>query len=764
MTLADNLSYNATQEIQKHELYDPRMLYYLLSINTHAAEDIRKIKRFARGATNGKKKITYTTYKGFGSRAIGRYVAKNESGLQSLPKNIRAALCKNYYWDFDIVNCHPTFLFQLCKQWGFECQYLQDYVEHRDQHLQKIADELHLSSKDTAKEVFRNIMFGSGQYDGKSEFLDKLIQEMKQITKNFCEKHKEFYEWTKKKKELQNDNRPAENSALAVFLQDVEKMIVLTIEDYMKIKKRRVDTNMFDGGHLLKLPNETEGPQDLLRGAEEWVLSKTGYSIKLLYKPMETTFVYPIDKNHIYEPDENINDAFAAKKLSELAGTNLCKNQKGDIFVFSTTKGIWSGEKNDLAELIDGFHDDLIFLQDTGKFIKKHDYGGNTTNIQKMITRLPAKVEVKEFDYDTSRGKLLFSNGIYDFDTQTFTEGFDPEIHFAGRIDRPFPATRNPDYEARVHKILFEDPYLQEQQEQAMFFKTAIARALYGDYSAKRAYLSVGEPNCGRGLLTLSLLQAFQSFVSTFSSNNLLYNAKSSDDEAKKLAWYVPISNTRIAISNEISMMGKSIDGNIMKALSSGGDVINARKLHENETPLKSRTTIFLLTNDVPEMKPNDIGIQNRLCTNELKKSYVANPDPSDPHQAQEDKRLMDEAKSKEWSDALFWILADAWAAFALTDRTAPKPAAVLAANADWIEKGVSLKSIVAEKYEFTKSEDDWILATELRSYLKSRGIKDSDTKVGREVRKMTGISKTQKKHDGKVLTVYFGLKELEDT
>jgi len=764
MTLADNLSYNTPNEIQKDELYDPRMLYYMLSIKNIPDDDMRKLKKFARGAKNGKKKITYATYKGFGSRSIGRFVAKNESGLQSLPKNMRAALCQKYYWDFDIVNCHPTLLLHLCKQWGFESKYLHDYVEHRNQHLQTIADSMHLSSHDQAKDVVRNIMFGSGQYDGKSEFLDLIIQEMKQITKNFCEKYKEFYEWTQKKKELQNDNRPPENSALATFLQDVEKMIVLTIEDFMKLKKRRVDTNMFDGGHLLKLPDETEGPQDLLRGAEEWVLSKTGYAIQLIYKPMNTTFVYPIDKNHIYDPDENINDAFAANKLSELAGSNLCKNQKGDVFVFSTKKGLWSGEKKDLLELIDRFHDDLIFLQDTGKFIKKHDYGGNATNIQKMITLLSSKVSVKEFDYDTSRGKLLFTDGIFDFDTQTFHEGFDSDIHFTGRIDRSFPSTRNSEYEARVHKILFEDPYLIEQTEQAMFFKTAIARALYGDYSAKRAYLSVGEPNCGRGLLTLSLLQAFESFVTTFSSNNLLYNPKSSDDEAKKLAWFVPIANTRIAISNEISMSGKFIDGNTMKALSSGGDVINARKLHENETPLKSRTTIFLLTNDVPEMKPNDVGIQNRLCTNELKKSYVANPDLSDPTQAQEDKRLMDEAKTKQWSDALFWILADAWAAFALTDRTAPKPAAVLAANADWIEKGVSLKSIVAEKYEFTKSEDDWVLASDVRTYLKSRGIKDSDTKVGREVRKMTGISKLQKKRDGKLVTVFYGLKELEDT
>lgn len=766
MVLADNLTYTAPLEITKKELYDPRMLYYLLSLNNLTADDMRKLKKFARGAKNGYKQVTYQTYKGFGAKSIGRYIAKNESGLQSLPKNIRAALCQKYYWDFDIVNCHPTLLLQLCRQWGFQCKYLQTYVEHRDQLLQEIRETIHLTSQEQAKEVVRNIMFGSGKYDGKSEFLDYIIDELKEITTNFCKRYSEFYEWTKKKKELQNDSRSPESSALAIFLQDVEKMIVLTIEDYMKLKERRVDTNMLDGGHLLKLSDETEGPQPLLRGAEEWVLSKTGYAIKLIYKPMKTSFTYPIDKNHIYDKDDNINDAFAAKKLSELAGSHLCKTQKGDLWVFNRKKGLWSNQKVDLMDMIQTFHDDLIFLQDTGKYIKKHDYGGNSSNIQKMISLLPSQenLQIKEFDFDTSRGKLLFADGIFDFDTRSFQEGFDSDIHFAGRIDRSFPSIRNPDYEARVHKILFEDPYLDEQKEQAMFYKTGIARGLYGDYQAKRYYVTVGEPNCGRGLLTHSLLHAFQSFVATFSSNNLLYNAKSSDDDAKKLAWFVPIANTRLAISNEISMMGKGIDGNTIKAISSGGDYINARKLHENETPLKSRTTLLVLTNDIPKTYPSEAGIANRLCINELKKSYVPNPDPSDPTQAQEDKRLMDEVKTKEWSDALFWILADAWSAFAATDRTAPKPESVIVANQEWVFEGTSIKSLLLQNYEITKSEADWVSGNELFAYLKTQGSKESQAKISRDVRKMTGISKNQKKIDGKLLTVIFGLKEKDST
>lgn len=764
MTLTDNLSFLSSQSIKKKEIYDSRMLYYLQSLNTHSDDERRKLQRFQKNAKNGLNTVTYETYKGYGGRSIGRYVAKSESGLQSLPKNIRAALCQKYYWDFDIVNCHPTFLLQLCKQWGFECKLLENYVQNRKQVLEEISKTVTIPSGQEPKDVIRNIMFGSGQYIGKSEYLDSFIAEIKQITKNFCEKHKEFYEWSKKKKEIQNDHRPAETSALAVFLQDVEKMIILTIEDYMKLKQRRVDTNMFDGGLLLKHPDEQVGPEDLLRGAEEWVLSKTGYEIKLLYKPLITTFKYPTGQDYIYDADDTIDDAFAAKKLRELAGDLLCKNN-GKLFVFDTSKGLWTSEMDSIKELIHRFKDDLIFLQDTGKGIKKHNYGGSQVNFTRMLHFVTNELPNKVFDFDTSKGKLLFADGIYDMDTGEFSQGFDPDIHFAGRIDRPFPKAdeRDFEYEAYVNKILFQDPYLEEQAEQAAFFKTALARALYGDYLAKRAYVSVGEPNCGRGLLTKSLGCAFGSFVATFSSNNLLYNSKSSDDEAKKLAWFVPIANSRIAISNEISMMGRPVDSNILKAISSGGDKINARKLHENESPLISRTTVFLLTNDIPEMKPPDQGLINRLCVNELKKSYVAQPDPTDPCQAQEDKKLMTECESTIWMDALFWLMADEWNRFKQTDRIAPKPSAVVDGISDWVEKGVGIKSLLTERYEITKSEDDYITARDIHAYLKSKGCKDSETKRGKEIRKMTGISKAVKKVDGKTITVFFGLKELED-
>jgi hypothetical protein len=47
---------------------------------------------------------------------IGRYFAKGPFSLQSLPKEVRHTISKDYYYDVDIVNAHPVILHQYCKQ------------------------------------------------------------------------------------------------------------------------------------------------------------------------------------------------------------------------------------------------------------------------------------------------------------------------------------------------------------------------------------------------------------------------------------------------------------------------------------------------------------------------------------------------------------------------------------------------------------------------------------------------------------------------
>ena len=582
--------------------------------------------------------------------------------------------------------------------------------------------------------------------------------EMNKIQKNILSICPTLLDKVRKRRNIVSGTSSLESSCVATFLQTIERTVLLVAEDFLKTQKRELLTYIHDGGLVKKLPGEQNPPTHLLEGLEKHVKTHTGFEVKFTFKDLSSDIQVP-EEEQIYKSSDIIDDKFAAEKFASLAGPLLGKSQ-GELIVFDTSLGLWTTAKESVKRLVFEHSEELIFRQESPRGIKIHNYGGSEKHIPCMLAQALNFVEEVKLDYDTSVGKLLFADGIYDMNSQQFTRSFDPQIHFAGRISRNFCATRDTNTEALVKKILFEDPYLDDQKEQAEFFMTGIARAIYGDYKAKRAYISVGEANCGRGLLTEALRLTFGSFVALFNSNNLLFNSKSSDDEAKKLKWYIPISQSRLAISNEISMTGQFVDSNTLKSLSSGGDEIIARKLHENEVTVKSRTTCLLLTNDIPKMKPADQGLLNRLCVNELKKFYVANPDPTNPYQAKEDKTLKEKFGQEDWQNALFWILADCWKTFSKTDRTAPKPDSVVKAAAEWVETGTSVRSLLEQEYQITKLETDYVISTSIRSYLKEKGCKDSDTKIGREIRKLTGIDKDQKKIDGKNTKVYFGLRE----
>ncbi len=51
---------------------------------------------------------------------VGRFFAKGSLSLQSLPREIRHTISKDFDFDFDIVYAHPKILYQYCKRHGLE--------------------------------------------------------------------------------------------------------------------------------------------------------------------------------------------------------------------------------------------------------------------------------------------------------------------------------------------------------------------------------------------------------------------------------------------------------------------------------------------------------------------------------------------------------------------------------------------------------------------------------------------------------------------
>lgn len=735
----------------KTELYDVDMMNKLLR-HDGVAQDVKKmLQRYRKGRENGNEvRITYDYGARYQKLQKGRIFPIHRIGCEGFPRDVRACLYEKYYWDVDMENAQPVLLVALAKRLGAAHEALEEYVQKRQEVLDEIMKDNY--SRDDAKKLCLSVIFGG--FRDNHPLLPRMFTELKALSVLVSNENPELFQIAKKDKDDKVKFNP-QGSCLAVYIQNEERLVLMEIDKCLAAKGRQMDAWIHDGGLVRKFPNETEFPSDILREVEAEILTKTGYPIKLAVKPMKHTFQFNQVEDKFLSADIHVNDDYAAKIFSGLAGP-LLKKVNGTLYAFNTETGLWT---ENILPLIHEFKEELYFEQMIGSLWKVNDYGGMACKIDPMLKLTPNYVPESTLDAESTIGKLLWKDGWYDFDTDTFHEGFTPDLFFAGRITRPFPRVRDEEAIRFVHKVLFEDPYLDEQQEQRDFYKISLARALYGDYRAKRCYFTTGRANCGRGLLTAALQMAFESFVTQFSSEQLLYNSRASSDPAKQMAWVIPFRDARIAIANEISMSEKFIDGNRLKGISSGGDQIQARLNFKDEQLYTIRATLFCLTNDIPQIKPAEEGLLNRICINELKKVYVANPDPSNKYQAQEDRTLKDKFNQDKYKDALFFILVDEWKKFVAMGKHVDKPASVQAGIQEWVETGVSVHSILSEKYEFTKLEEHMVPFNDIEKLLRQKDCKDSSTKIGRELTRLTGHDSYRKKVGGRTVVMRPGIR-----
>ena len=96
-------------------------------------------------------------------------------GIQSLKKDIRGFLCSDNYFDYDMVNAHPTILLHIAKKYfpDSHCTYLQKYVDNR---------AFILSKYNFTKKDFLTEMNKSTPYKNKeNKFLYNVNIEIKQL-------------------------------------------------------------------------------------------------------------------------------------------------------------------------------------------------------------------------------------------------------------------------------------------------------------------------------------------------------------------------------------------------------------------------------------------------------------------------------------------------------------------------------------------------------------------------------------------------------
>lgn len=554
---------------------------------------------------------------------VGRLMANLSRSLQNMPREVRHTIAKDNYIDIDITNAHPTFLYQYCKKMNIPCKYLQHYIEHRESCIQEILDCVSHTTRDDVKSGILAMtnggagLFTSGILSICPEWVSAYKGEMTGIHEAIMQLEPTYAEMglknAKDKKAKGGFFNPT-GSAVNLLLCDIENKVLMTMVNYLKQQGLSVAhiVLVFDGLMLFKKDLLGHDVSKLLEGMEEAVRIHNGYDVKIVEKPMDEGFKLPED----YQV--NTDDQIIIRNGEEEASMLLYDMVKGYVrkcmgVVYIRKDGVWLQDPTSVEDalLLTCMQTPFVKLSQLGEI---QNYSCNLSSakaiVRTLMARIPEDDMFKANMKATTKCRLVWKDGYYDFRTKLFTKGFEG-VDSVIQIPRDYPLQRDSELEQEIYMRLLYPIFggdtetgLSPLGKSTLSF---LARAIAGHIEDKRWAVGLGERNSGKGTLCEILSTAFCRYVDTFQADNMLGQRIHGGDEAKKYSWMFRMEHSRIVYTNEITFeKNVKMDGNCIKRLCSGGDRIEARKNYENEQTFTIGATPIFFCNALPIVSPTD--------------------------------------------------------------------------------------------------------------------------------------------------------------
>lgn len=729
---------------------------------------------------DGLLKTKYSTSAPLGK--IGRVYPAGALSLGATRRQIRGTLTAGEWYDIDIENCHPVIVAHVCRMAGIPTPRLDDYIAYRDTHLNNMMEHLRDTSpsgkitRERAKSLFIMMLYGGGidkwlnqndpseneypitNWDSSAPEVKaiktsskQLKSEMREIEARIAAANPDVVELAIK---LEKEN--VKSSVMSYFCQTIERVVLeeiyrwLLAKGVMKTTKRvkgstktcKASILMYDGLMIRKalVGDYRRLLTDLQMHIRDWS------SIPLMLKDKPIDYGYTdaeLESHQVPElaetsdeeeaPELLATDPELCAKIVELFPGMFKSHDDGRMASFDVNTGMWRITTADNIRHIAG-----IVIANREKFPRAQQkdksivyWGDSSAALSSGLKFFASHVrDNRWFDDDiqnNSAGKLLFQDGIYDFETATFTPGFNPDIVFHHQANISYLTDWNveeaggtiEELAERIRHSLFVAPAFETNHSLTMVVWT-LAQGLAGAalLGFKRFLVADGKTSGGRGTLIAALQSAFGSYVGTIKANQLSKRKGEPEDLAKTNGQIFGSQMTaRLLLTSESP--DTPISSQLVKGLV-GGDKIPVRPMRENVVQVQPHFVFCHFGNRVDSMFDQvDDALCDRLVTARYDIGFKRPENIMDPEtEKPRDEKIRENLeRNRYWRRAFAKIILDAYS---------PEPPTDALSSSNTIKEEL-LKTLSSEREAFTESgivitrrREDVLAASELRELYQS--------------------------------------------
>lgn len=252
---------------------------------------------------------------------------------------------------------------------------------------------------------------------------------------------------------------------------------------------------------------------------------------------------------------------------------------------------------------------------------KVFKYCGMVKSLKNVATLVEDKIRQNpdnlfyEKLHDSTRGKLAFEDGVYDFPSGKFHEWESEHltrnpVYFVAKAPRKFPRAEDVDAEFKAQCI--QTVFINNLGiEQTKLWLHCLSRALAGHIEDKRWTAQITNRNAGKGVQNDWLKRTFGPYVTAADYTNFLTKQFNAGDAAKSNGWLMPHQFSRLMCVNEAQGNVNSktclLDSGILKSINSGGDTIEARQMRCDPAMINLQCMVVFFLNDMAGATTADV-------------------------------------------------------------------------------------------------------------------------------------------------------------